>query len=305
MNRGLAIALITLGLVAGFLVGRATSDGSRSGRVANGGRADGRTIEMTADEAIELRRRASEFEELSSDKVALEEELRGLKKQLEPKPGDRLADGRIVGGARWGGGFKQLAAGFLDSMLSIFMKNADFTPAQERAFRALVDKEIDVALAVTADFTNGDIDADTAYERLQAEYDDAMTQLSGMLSEKQMGVYRSFEKGVASIMQHQVVHNELAALKKDVHLDLEQEKAIRKVIEERYQRVADNFPMPVPNVLLKPIRRTTDQPIYDETAAAISKILRPDQQAAYAAFEAQAGARPYEHRNMLVPKKSN
>jgi hypothetical protein len=304
MNRSLAALTLLLGLAAGFVLGRASSDGSRSGRGAAAARANGRTIEMPADEAIELRRRATEFDELQVDKAALEEQLVALRKQLEPKVGDRLPDGRIVGGARWGGNFKQLVTGFLDSMLAMFMRNAEFTPAQERAFRALVDKEIDMALAITAEFTNGDIDSDTAYERMEAEYESVMTRLNGMLSEKQMVVYRNFEKGVADIMRNQVVHNELAAMKKAVGLDLEQEKAVGKIIEERYRRVSEDFPLPVPNVLLKPIRRGRDQPIYDETARAIEKVLRPDQQAAYAAFEAQAGARPFEHRNMLVPKRS-
>ena len=91
-------------------------------------------------------------------------------------------------------------------------------------------------------------------------------------------------------------------LKTKLDLDPEQAKKIQEFVDERYKRVQDNTPVPLPNVLFKPIRRSKDQTIYDETADAIRKFLRPEQVAAFDRVEAKAATAPFVHRSMLIPK---
>lgn len=301
MSRLLAVAGILLAFAAGFYLGRAR-DAGRAGR-SHGAEASGnRRVVLAEDEVIELRRKGQQYDSLERREEALREENARLKKALEPKPGERREDGTIVGGAKWNATFEMMATGFLDSMLAMFMRDAKFSPAQERKFRKLVDDEIHLAMAITADFTNGDIDADTTYDRLEAAYGDAVNQLNVLLDDDQMAVYRRFEKNVKGIMHNQVVHNELAAMKDAVGLDLEQEKRVREILNDRYRRVTKDFPLPIPNVLLKPIRRGKDARIYEETRTAIRNVLRPGQWSALEQFEASAPNRPYLERRNLEPK---
>ena len=306
MSRPLVVVLAAVALGVGYFLGVATSESRRGGRGEAPGQGSGEErrehVRLDAEEAMDLRRRAHEAETLRKEGERLRAELADLKRKHEPKPGARREDGSIVGGAKWGRTFHLLMSSFIESRLSQFIREAQFSPNQERRFRRLVDTQLDQMVAITADFTNGDIDGATAYERLEAAYRDGEKLLAASLNDDQMNVYRRFEKDVRGIIHDQVVHNELAGIKTAAGLDIEQEKQVLAILDRRYREVGDKLPLPLPNIMLKPIRRPQDQAIYDATARAIQAVLRPEQLAAFKAFEDAAPKLPFVHRGMLVPK---
>jgi hypothetical protein len=91
-------------------------------------------------------------------------------------------------------------------------------------------------------------------------------------------------------------------LNAELKLDPEQQKHVRRIVTERYQRVQDKHGNPIPNIMFKPIRRATDSEIYDETAIEIRKYLTPDQARRFDREERVAVESLYAYRSFLVPK---
>jgi len=238
------------------------------------------------------------------------EELREKLERYEPpegvetasEPGTRLADGTIVGGARWNDAFNRLASGFLDTMLSSFIRKANLSPQQERRVRSLILKESSRFMQVSADFTNGDIDGEGAYEQLEGLSTDLRAKVGEMLDDEQRANFGGLQQGIRDILRNNIVHNEMATLKSTLGLDSDQEKRILKIVEERYTRVEDGTTIPIPNVFFKPLRRDSDKPIYAETAGAIRAILNAEQVAKYDRFESKAPEAPFLYRPELVAK---
>lgn len=218
------------------------------------------------------------------------------------EPGTRLADGTIVGGARWNEGFNRLATGFLDTMLSNFIRDAQLSPQQERRVRSLILKESANFLQVSADFTNGDIDGEEAYEQLEGLSADLRSKVGEMLDDEQRANFGNLQRGIRTMLRDQIVHNEMATLKSTLRLDSDQEKKILAIVRGRYRRVEDKTNIPIPNVFFKPLRRDSDKPIYDETADAIRAVLDAEQIVNYDRFEAAAPQAPFQYRSQLVSK---
>lgn len=305
MSRLLYLLAIVLAAGVGFLIGRTDLVG-RGGRGAGGvveRGPDRRVVSLPAQEVVELRQRAAAVVEVAEENERLRAEVARLESELEPKPGERRKDASIVGGARWNESFVQMATGFIDSMLAFFLREANLTPEQEKRLRAELEVRFGQALAITADFTNGDVEADNAYDLLETNYKDALKLLHTMLDEKQIEAYRRFERNTKNIMRSQIVHQELAVLKKELRLDSEQEKKIKEIVEARYGRVQEGYLLPIPNVYFKPIRRDKDKAIYDETATRIRELLRPEQVPLFNRYELAAPTAPFAFRNMLVPRR--
>jgi len=257
---------------------------------------------------------------LESTQLTLSERLRELRKENEQlreqlttdspptgeepeaEPGTRLADGTIAGGARWNDGFNRLATGFLDTMLSRFIRDAKLSPQQERRVRSLILKESGKFLQVNADFTNGDIDGEEAYEQLEGLSADLRSKVGEMLDNEQRANFGNLQTGIRSMLRDQIVHNEMATLKSTLRLDSEQEKKILAIVRDRYQRVEDKVNIPIPNVFFKPLRRDSDKPIFDETAEAIRAVLDAEQVVNYDRFESEAPKAPFAYRSQLVAK---
>jgi hypothetical protein len=302
--------------IAAALIAFAFGVGYWAGGIANDDSND-RVERSRSDESPELRfaRRvaAEEREALQSqlrEARAATEQLRTRLQRYEPpegetvapEPGTRLADGTIVGGARWNDGFNRLASGFLDSMLGTFIQQAKLSPEQERRVRSLILKESGKFLQVSADFTNGDVDGEAAYEQLEGLSADLRAKVGEMLDEQQRANFGTLQQGIRNIMRSQVVHNEMATLKSTLEIDPDQEQKILAIVEERYRRVEEGTTIPIPNVFFKPLRRERDQPIYDETADAIRAILTAEQAARFNQFESQAPDAPFLYRAQLVPR---
>jgi hypothetical protein len=295
--------------VAGFLLGRATQGGG--GRAGTGGfevkeRASPYRVNLPVEEAIEQQRRVARLEALEAENAILRERLGGgagaEAPEAELPPGARRKDGTIVGGARWGPGFVQVATGFFDSFFSAFIEEAQLTPEQERRVREGVRHRITDAMQITADYVNGEMDGDAAYERFAQLVADGRGMVREILDDRQNSIYERHEKQITEWMNDQVVSKEMAALRGELGLDPVQEKRVRAVVEQRYSRVVASITTAIPNVLITPIRREQDRAIYEDTASQIRQLLRPEQQAAFETAEKAAATAVFDYRNMLVPK---
>ena len=307
MRSSVAAALIVFAFAVGYWAGGAADDDLDQ-------RVERRQAEDSTRYATDLERRLEQTQLTLSDRLrVLREENEELRERLEahepdgadvdePAPGTRLPDGTIVGGARWNDAFNRLAAGFLDSMLSGFIRNAELSPQQERRVRSLILKESGKFLQVSADFTNGDIDGDTAYEQLEILGADLRSKVGEMLDDEQRANFGNLQQGIRGILRSQIVHNEMATLKSALALDPDQEKKVLAIVEARYKRVEEGTTIPIPNVFFKPLRRERDKPIYDETSDAIRAILSAEQRAKYDEFESKAPEAPAQYRPQLVPK---
>ncbi|MHC4956333.1 MAG: hypothetical protein ACYTGZ_21030 [Planctomycetota bacterium] len=303
----LALALVAAGV--GFWAGRATSD--RTDRAELRGRAPARetpqarfAAETAAEERVALMKRLrSAQDETESLRTRLHKYEPPEGDAEAPPPGTRLPDGTIVGGAMWNSSFQRLAQGFLDSLLTSFIRDAKLSPEQERRVRSLILKRSSKFMQVNADFVNGEIDGEAAYERLEGLSTDLRAQVGEMLNEEQRSNFGNLQQGIRNIMRSQVVHNEMATLKSTLGLDAGQEKKVLAIVEERYKRVEAGISIPIPNVFFKPLRRERDATIYEETADAIRAVLSADQAARFNQLEAKAPSATFQYRPQLVPKK--
>jgi hypothetical protein len=294
------ILLIAAAFVAGFGIGRRSGDETQragSSRTAAGGRATAANHREKTRNRETIQRLRAEVTELRSRMEAL-----APAEPATPAPGTRLADGSIVGGAKWTNSFVRLATGFVDSIINGFVKDAKLSVEQERRLRETVRAEATRFTQVSADFTNGDIDGDTAYAQLEVLATEARQNVRQLLNEDQVETFEKFQGTIRDIMRHQIVHNEMATLKSTLRLDSEQEKRVLAIVEERYRRIDDSIDTPIPNVFFKPLRRKQDEEIYKQTANEIRAILAPDQKAAFDKWESRAPDEPFQYRTQLVPK---
>jgi hypothetical protein len=306
------LACTLLGAVVGFLLGYAGREGfGRTGgdRATATDRADSRRAPLTVAEAAELQRKARQAEALRAENEALRDQVARLVPSPETEqaapgevPGSRRKDGSIVGGARWPPQFMRTATAYVDQMFSQFIKEANLTPEQERRLREGLSVRITDIMQLSADFTNGDLTADELYERAEAVSQVGLEDLINLLDDGQMKVYDKFFGRTKTMIRDQVVHNEMTHLKAELKLDSEQEKHVRRIVNERYQRVQDKHGNPVPNIMFKPIRRAGDSEIYDETAVEIRKYLTPDQTRRFDREERVAVESLFAYRSFLVPK---
>jgi hypothetical protein len=306
------LAFTLLGAVVGFLLGFAGRDGfGRTGtdRSTTTERADSRRAPLTVAEAAELKRKARQAEVLLQENEALREQVARLTRPAaieeilpEEEPGSRRKDGTIVGGARWPPQFMRTATAYVDQMFSQFIEEANLTPEQERRLREGLSIRITDIMQASADFTNGDLTADELYARAEEVSKTGLDDLTNLLDDGQMKVYDKFFGRTKTMIRDQVVHNEMTNLKAELKLDPEQEKHVRRIVTERYQRVQEKHGNPIPNIMFKPIRRAADGEIYDETATEIRKYLTADQSRRFDREERVAHEALFAYRSFLVPK---
>jgi len=308
MNGKKVAGLILLAFGVGYGAGWSSSE-SLSDRVER--RRSDESPEQRYERGVASAEREALRKQLTNEREANEalrerilkyEPLPGDGEEVAPAPGTRLENGTIAGGARWNDAFLRLASGFLDSMLSNFIRNAKLSPQQERRVRSLILKESGKFMQVSADFTNGDIDGEAAYEQLEGLGVDLRAKVGEMLNDEQRVNFGELQQGIRNILRSQIVHNEMATLKSTLRLDSDQEKKILAIVEERYKRVEAGTDIPIPNVFFKPLRRERDQPIYDETGDAIRALLTVEQIERFNAFEAKAPEAPFLYRPQLTPK---
>jgi len=314
MNRaGFAAALI-LAAGVGFLAGRLTSGDE-------GGRGDGRAevtragpavrVELAAEEFAEWRKKVARTEDLEAENRRLQEELRrsDAARQAvqdaaaELGPGDRRPDGSIVGGATWSPMTKSMAVGFLDLFVEQFFEEANLTEHQRQKLRKEMETRINSVMQLAADFVNGDATGDEIYGNLEGIADEGRGKLREFLDDRQYGIYLRFESGMGDFVRNNVVSTETTALRTRLGLDSEQEKNLKRVLEDRYRRVSERLGAPIPNMFFKALRRESDADIYAETSKEIRGYLRPEQVPAFLDAEANAMvALQEEYRKMLIPR---
>jgi hypothetical protein len=217
-------------------------------------------------------------------------------------PGTRRADGTIVGGASWAPQTRLLAIGYLSGPVEDFFKKANLTEHQKQRLRVELEQRITDVMQLAADYANGDIDGDEAYDALGKVVAKGRTAAAAVLDDRQLGIYNEFEAGIGDFNRDNIVQNEMATLRQALSLDREQERQVKIVIEDRYRRVQERFNAPLPNMFFQPIRRNADRDIYDETGNAVREYLRPEQRGAYDAAEAKAGTAVSAYRTLLVPR---
>ena len=133
MRRLVPAVLIAVAGVAGFLLGRATQEGG--GRAGSKGfetveRAPPYRVNLPVEEVVEQQRRVARLEALEAENAVLRQRLeeKGIAAvEGELSPGARRPDGTIVGGARWGVGFVQVATSFVEEFFSSFIREAQLT----------------------------------------------------------------------------------------------------------------------------------------------------------------------------------
>jgi len=298
--------LMLLAGAAGFALARITAP--EAGGRDNADRSAARRAWERESDAARIGTLEEALIAVRDERDALQRRIRRYEPQgvppeeVVPAPGTRLADGRIVGGARWNDTFVRLSTGFLDTLINGFIRDAKLTTEQERRLRETVRESAQKIMQVSADFTNGDLEGDAAYEKLQVLGEEAETRVSELLDDDQVETFRKFRSSLRGILHQQIVSNEMATLKSTLGLDADQEKRILAIVEERYRRVGEQLTTPIPNVYFKPLRRGKDAPIYEETANAIRGLLSPDQRMRFDAWEKQAPTAPYQYREQLAPK---
>jgi len=304
MSGRAALALALVSAAVGFWAGSTTSESTERAQ---------RTSSRLSPEAIrEVERIQTEatrrMRENRKQVAALQKRIAEAERRDEPPsaetaaPGTRLPDGTIVGGAKWNASFHRLTTGFLDSILSGFIRQADLSPEQERRVRSLILKESERFIQVSAEFTNGDIDGEGAYAQLEALGAELRGKVADLLNEEQRANFGKLQGNIRGILRQQIVHNEMAALKSDLGLDSDQEKKVLAIVEQRYTRVQEGIEIPIPNVFFKPLRRERDAPIYKETADAIRDVLSAGQRATFDLIESKAPEAVFDYRTQLVPK---
>jgi len=304
----LFVAGVIVAGVVGYLLGDAGTfgreDGSREGARA----ADRRGVVVPAGytKAVE---RDAEIEALKVMVEQLSSENEKLRRAADPEAsgeelpvGTRRKNGSIVGGARWNRNFELMAVGFLDTMLSQYLKEANLTPAQEKRLRGEMQVRVKQAMQIGADYTNGDIDGDRAYELAGIVSQDIDGSLSSFLDDKQYALLGKFQSGMGNFVRDHIVNGEVVTFRNKLKLDGDQEKKIRAIVNKRYQRVYERIGVPIPNVMMKAMRRSQDEDIYRETGDAIKALLTPDQAATFDAVERTQPAQIHAFRSNLVPK---
>ncbi|MHC4971952.1 MAG: hypothetical protein ACYTG3_06440 [Planctomycetota bacterium] len=292
---------------AGYLLGSRDATGHTSEQVDHRRpRPPRRLIEIPAEELARVQQRVARADALEADNERLRERLEKLAPAAtedgELPVGNRRPDGTIVGGARWSKMTTTLALGFLDGMVEQFFRDANLTETQRQRLRAEMQKRVGEVMQTAADFVNGDLTADQAYAALDTIATDSRAMLATVLDDKQIGVYRNFEKQMTGFVHNNVVTNEMATLRKELDLDPEQEKKVRAIVEERYRRVQGRLNAPLPNMFFKPMRRERDRDIYAQTGDEIRRFLRPEQVAAFDQVESKAPTALYAYRTLLIPK---
>jgi len=303
----LFVACVVVAGLAGYLLG--SRDGGRRTheQVEHGRpRPPRRLIEIAADELARVHRRVARTDALEAENERLRQRLTRLGpdalEEGELPAGSRRPDGTIVGGARWSKMTTTLALGFLDGMVERFFREANLTEHQRQRLRAEMESRVGQVMQTAADFVNGDLSADRSYASLATIATESRAMLSTVLDEKQIAVYHRFEKDMVGFVHDNVVTNEMATLRKDLDLDPAQEKKVRAIVEQRYDRVQDRLNAPLPNMFFKPMRREADKDIYAETGKAIRAFLRPEQAAAFDVLEGKAPTALYAYRSLLIPK---
>jgi hypothetical protein len=311
VRRAGVVAIALLAGATGYLVGRGW--GGAAGR--SDGRSDyaparteRRRIELPPEEYAALQQRVARVDALEAQNERLRARIEKLRREGAATdedgaaPGSRRPDGTIVGGARWSKMTTTMALGFLDNMVEAFFREANLTEDQRQRLRQEMEKRVGEVMQTAADFVNGDITADQAYEFLDSIARDSRAMLTTVLDEKQLSIYGRFEKGMVNFVHTNVVTNEMATLRKELHLDRDQEKKIRRVVEERYRRVQERLNAPIPNMFFKPMRRERDRDVYRETGEMIRAFLRPEQAAAFDVVERKSPTALYEYRSLLIPR---
>ena len=120
--------------------------------------------------------------------------------------------------------------------------------------------------------------------------------------EKQFALLTKFQGRVGEFVNDHLVNGEIATFRAKLKLDSSQEKKIRKLVEQRYQRVYERIKVPIPNVMMKGMRRRQDEDIYRETGDAIKAVLTPDQAAAFDRLEREQPQQIFAFRANLIPK---
>ena len=304
------VFVLTAGAI-GFLAGYLARDSG--GRAMRGTertdiRMGSRPAALTVTEAMELERRARQAEALVEENTALKRRVAQLEQAAGPDtgeealaPGSRREDGSSVGGARWPAPFVRTATAYVDRMFSQFIDEAGLTPAQEQRLRSELTVRIGQMMQLSADYTNGDLDADGLYDRISELASQGQAGIDNLLDDAQVKVYDKFFRKTRTMIRGQVVNNEMINLKAELKLDSEQERHVRRIVEARYQRVEERHGNPVPNLMFKPIRREADRDIYDETAEGIRSYLRPDQLRRFEAADREAATVHMAYRSFLVP----
>ncbi len=301
-NRGLLVAVALLSGVIGFLLGRNSSPAPGRAEQRTAPRREAVELPPEAQAAINAaaERAAKPTPEATAD--APEAEPAPDAPAAEEVPGTRRADGTIVGGASWAPQTRLLAIGYLSGPVEDFFKKANLTEHQKQRLRAELEQRITDVMQLAADYANGDIDGDGAYDALGEVVSKGRAAAATVLDDRQLAIYNEFETGIGDFNRSNIVQNEMATLRAELSLDREQEKSVQIVIEDRYRRVQERFNAPLPNMFFQPIRRNADKDIYEETGNAVREYLRPEQRAAYDAAEAKAGTAVSGYRSLLVPK---
>jgi hypothetical protein len=190
----------------------------------------------------------------------------------------------------------------LDNFFQKFLDEADLTPEQAQRLKADMDASTREAMQVMADFINGDLDADRAYESFSAMAATGREMLRRELDDRRYALYRKFEADVTDYFGAQVASTEVATLREELGLDAEQERTVAAVVRERYARIQGELGHVIPNFMFRPIRREKDAAIYDETGRRISELLRPEQQEAFRRHEQEPHRSIHSARPYLVPK---
>ncbi|MHC4818958.1 MAG: hypothetical protein ACYTF8_12980 [Planctomycetota bacterium] len=307
MRALLFFACVAVAGVAGYLLGSRDAAGhTREETEYRKPRPPRRLIEIPAEELARVQQQVARTDALEAENERLRERLDRLEPDAaqdeELPPGSRRSDGTIVGGARWSKMTTTLALGFLDGMVEQFFAEANLTETQRQRLRAEMEQRVGEVMQTAADFVNGDLTADQSYEALDTIATDSRKMLATVLDEKQLGVYRNFEKEMTGFVHNNVVTNEMANLRKELDLDPAQEKKVRAIVEQRYHRVQDRLSAPLPNMFFKPIRRDRDGDIYTETGQQILAFLRPEQAAAFDQVESKAPTALYAYRSLLIPR---
>lgn len=306
MRALLLVACMAVAGLAGYLLGSRGGGGHTGEHPVYERSRPRRLIEIPADELARVQQQVARTDALEAENQRLRERLERLEPDAAPDeelpPGSRRRDGTIVGGAHWSKMTISMALGFIEGKLEKFFRDANLTEAQRQRLRKELERRINEVMQTTADFVNGDVTADQAYDVLDGIAADGRKIVAGVLDEKQRGIYHRFEKEMTGLVHDNVVTIEMATLRNELDLDPEQEKMIRAVVEERYRRVQDRLNAPIPNMFFKPLRRERDRDIYAETGVAIRSFLRPEQTTAFDSVESKAAAALYAYRSLLIPR---
>jgi len=307
-RRAPVVAIALLSGVIGFFIGRTAPEGGRAEPRAAPPRETG-TVELPPEAYLRLQQAAERTQQLEQENRQLraaQQQEEGPAPEAPPAevPGTRREDGTIVGGASWPAQTRLLAIGYLSGPVEDFFKRANLTETQKQKLRTELEQRINDVMQVSADFANGDIDGDAAYDALGKIVAKGRGAAAQVLDDRQLAIYNEFETGIGDFNRNNIVQNELTTLRQELGLDREQERLVRGVIDDRYRRVQDRFQAPLPNMFFQPIRRAADKDIYDETGDLIRGYLRPEQRTAYDAAEAKAATAVFGYRSLLVPKSS-